>query len=521
MKLKTWHFIFLLALITLGFRIFQLSADPPSNFSWSGGEFADEGYWSHNARNSVLFGNALQDEWDARVVSPIFAAWQWFSFYLFGVGLVQVRIIGIVSSILISITIFFLMKKQFDDQISFFCAALVSLCYPMLVLGRQGLLDPFAAALACLAILFATSESPLVLFLSGVFLVAACITKYLMIFVVVPIFISLQPGAGKKWLPFLIGAVLSISTWLFADYVPNHHLIASYGSYYSSQQSWQLTAVVKNIVLQPFYLYFIKTPAILFFGNLMLWYFLADRDRANTAEKVLWYWLICGIIVFALWRYRPIRYYTSLIPPLGCLAGLALIRTRELSEAIRRRPVVWIGLAIPALQILFVLADRALQWNLVPVQLGIQTLDAVLFLLLTISAFFLFRKPVSVFFAFFLVFLAGDMWNFVNWQIHPEYQAVTISSDLQKRIGNGVVAGQWAPELCLENRVRAVPVWYGFVNSKSPFQRYGISHLLVWRYALGGEKFEEWYPEDFKNFEPVTRYTIKDSELILYERRKR
>jgi hypothetical protein len=105
--------------------------------------------------------------------------------------------------------------------------------------------------------------------------------------------------------------------------------------------------------------------------------------------------------------------------------------------------------------------------------------------------------------------------------VQPQYAAVEISADLQDRIGSGVVSGQWASELVLENELQAVPVWKGFVNSERPFERYGITHLLLWRYPLGDElvKFTEWYPEEIKEFEPVAVYRIKDSDLHLYRRK--
>src|SRR5262249_4366576 len=110
---------------------------------------------------------------------------------------------------------------------------------------------------------------------------------------------------------------------------------------------------------------------------------------------------------------------------------------------------------------------------------------------------------------------------YLQWILNPQYNAVTISRDLQNRIGTGVLTGQWAPELCLENHLRAVPAWYGFVNSDRPFEKYGITHLLLWRYPLGDEteRFKQWYPQDFQKYKPVAEYTIKDSDLVLYERK--
>lgn len=108
--------IFCLILLTIGFRVVQLKADPPADFSWSGGYFADEGYWSHNARNEVLFGNPVMDEWDARVVSPLFAFLQRWIFQIFGVGLAQVRLVGLLSALLIAQKSFFLRSSLWGPR---------------------------------------------------------------------------------------------------------------------------------------------------------------------------------------------------------------------------------------------------------------------------------------------------------------------------------------------------------------------------------------------------------------------
>lgn len=511
--MKTAQLVFVLILLTLGFRIVQLTADPPANFSWSGGEFADEGYWSHNARNAVLFGRSVLDQWDARAVSPIFAGIQTVMFHLFGVGLVQVRLIGLLSSLLITLTVFFLIRKHYDSGTAFLCATLTTLSYPMLILGRQGILDPFAAALLVIAFLCADSNSKWIVLFSGIFFVAACITKYLMFFAAIPLMFIVTDRRM-----FVAGVIVAGTIWLFGNYFPNHALLSSYGKYYSSQQSWELNAVAKNIVLQPFYLYFVKTPAVLFFGNLMLWYFLFAPK--NKMEKTLWIWLASGILFFALWRYRPIRYYTSLLPPLACLAGIAFTRITDVGNALRNRFWIWIGMAIPAVQIAFVLIDRICKLNVLPEQLGISTADASIFLILTATAFLFFKRPRWVLIAFALAFVLGDIRSYSSWIVNPEYKAQEISQDLKQKIGNQTVTGQWAPELALGNQMHVVPVWYGFVNSENPFQKYNIRYLLVWKYALGGEKYDQWYPREFANFVPVTRYTIKDSELILYEKKQ-
>jgi 4-amino-4-deoxy-L-arabinose transferase-like glycosyltransferase len=512
-------------LLTVGFRIVRLTADPPSDFSWSGGYFADEGFWSHNARNAVLYGQAVRDEWNAAIVSPIFASIQFWIFHLFGPGFAQVRLIGIFSAISIALASFVLFNRQYRQEQAFFFALSIVLNFPMLVLARQGILDPFAAALSWLAFVLLMSDSWPAVFFAGVLAVGSCLTKYLMVYTFVPLLLALIFSKQRKlWLAFAIGSLITAALWFTFIYIPNQELLQAYSRYYSSQQSWEFAAVIRNIALQPFYLYFIKTPAVLFYGNLAMWYFLSRPREGDTVERITWIWLLSGIVFFALWRYRPFRYYTSLALPLGALSMIAILRIDQIAAAFRRAPVLWLGMSLPVLQFVILLFDRIAHRGWVPIQLGIHLSDILVFLTLNLAVIIVLlaskqRLKWSVV-LFFFAFLASDIRNYLIWMIEPKYTASEISSDLQNRVGNGVLTGQWAPELCLQNHVRVVPVWHGFVNSENPFAKYGITHVLVWKYPLGGEKFEQWYPKEFQQFQPVTMYKIKDSDLILYEKRE-
>jgi hypothetical protein len=233
--------------------------------------------------------------------------------------------------------------------------------------------------------------------------------------------------------------------------------------------------------------------------------------------------LTTGILFFAIWKYRPFRYYTSLIPPLAAISGIALMRIGSFHN-VKQHFIIAFGVFLPAVQMIFVLMDRFAGWNFVPEQLGIQTFDAILLIAFTAVIIFTLtsgRHLSWIGIGFVFVFLLSDVRNYTSWMIQPEYAAMNISHDLQSRVKNGVITGQWAPELCLENKLRVVPVWRGFVNSQNPFQKFGITHILQWDYPLGGEKFDEWYPEEFKQFRLITKYRIKDSDLSFYEREEK
>jgi hypothetical protein len=506
--------------LTIASHLIRLRADPPADLDWSGGYFADEGFWAHNARNEALFQKPLLDDWDARIVSPVFARFQEYVFRLFGVGIVQVRLIGFLSSLLIAFSSFFLLKTQFNALHSFLFSLLISINFPMLILGRQGILDPFATGLTLAAFALLITQKRFPAFLAGIFIVAACITKYLMIYALAPLLFLFMENR-RILVPFLSGFLIMATVWLFGNYIPNQALLHAYNNYYSSQQSWDAGSLAKNIITQPFYLYFLKTPALLFFGNLSLWYFLNRRDEAEKVLKLFLVWLVAGSVFFALWRYRPFRYYTSLIPPLGVLAGIALLRIDRICAGFhtgRRRWILWLGVMLPAAEVLFVLCDHVFGWNYIPQEVGVHASSAVIFLVLTALLFF--GKPRWMIPAFVLAFVLSDCVEYARWLIKPQYAAVEISRDLQERVGDGILTGQWAPELCLENEIRVVPVWKGFVNDRDPFTRFGITHVLQWDYGIGGEKFADWYPQEFRQFQAVAHYKIKNSNLTLYEKKE-
>ena len=92
-----------LVLVLLGallVRLLWLDADAAFTLTWSGAPFTDEGLYSHAARNRVLFGTPLTNEWDNRLVSPLWDALAYVVFRVVGVGYVQLRSLNVVLSTL-------------------------------------------------------------------------------------------------------------------------------------------------------------------------------------------------------------------------------------------------------------------------------------------------------------------------------------------------------------------------------------------------------------------------------------
>jgi hypothetical protein len=94
----------------------------------------------------------------------------------------------------------------------------------------------------------------------------------------------------------------------------------------------------------------------------------------------------------------------------------------------------------------------------------------------------------------------------LSWILQPEYTIKQSSEDLARRIpSNAVVTGQFAIQLTFDTELRAVPVWGGYYNSDRPFERYGISHLVLWDYndKMEIRNFEEHFPEAMARARPL------------------
>jgi hypothetical protein len=101
--------LLLLLLAGLIFRWVDLRADPPFNFSNSGGDYLDGMANAHTARAYIQFGVWRGDDWDTYVYSPIHTLLQVLWFRLagvsissnngFGAGMATLYLLALVGSV--------------------------------------------------------------------------------------------------------------------------------------------------------------------------------------------------------------------------------------------------------------------------------------------------------------------------------------------------------------------------------------------------------------------------------------
>ena len=94
-KQTVWLILGITLLVGFFLRINGLTADAPRDLTWSLSPYTDEGFMVQNAKNKLLFGHWLLDDFFRMAVSPLFSVIMFFNFKLFGFGFSQARMVSV------------------------------------------------------------------------------------------------------------------------------------------------------------------------------------------------------------------------------------------------------------------------------------------------------------------------------------------------------------------------------------------------------------------------------------------
>ncbi len=532
----------LLFLMVIG-RVVDLGADAWPDLCWGGGIWTDEGFYVHNAVNAVRFGNPVQDEFNNRILSPWVDALQRAVFGIWGISLETVRWPSVFAG-LVSLPVFWLaMRRRFGASIAWTALLLFGLEVSWLFTNRLGLLESIGVLVHCLAFLAWSVGGPWGWLVCGALVVAAGSVKTtFLILLPLPILVWMWGGIRDRspwlrqsaWYTAGIGAALAVYLiwWGF----PNGAEILRMNNFYRERQSQprsfdELVKVVRRgLIGRDFGLFqrlSTRTPLLtglalvgLFGGGgygFAGWFrsILSKRSGSKTsrlrprreAERLLWIWFLAGIVFLLASRYAPTRYYLVMHPAMAGLAAITLHRLPAWLRLWRRnpgsRPIAWGALFVlgfHAVQPILRLAGPLAKY---PVEIG----GCVGFLVATVVCLGLANRRMRHH-AFkqapiwgMGLFLIGSIGQIGWWWTHRTYQTRTIGRQLAALLPPGAtLLGDFAPNLCIENKIRAIPVFRGLANDSDPVGRFRAEAVLVaqtpvpaafWREIAPGVVVEE------------------------------
>jgi 4-amino-4-deoxy-L-arabinose transferase-like glycosyltransferase len=544
-------------------RAVALDSDAYSRLSYSSALLTDEGFYIHNARNSVLFGHERTDQFNNMLIMPVLHQIQVWVFSAWGVGAIQARSISVVAGLISIVVLYFTIRKCFGTQIACVGILLLGLGHANLLYSRMALMDtPAALGLVCVFALWifgvyrldsGLSMAGILFTLSGAMIALTYATRGLAAWILpVPIVLLLYRSVtdkdGRLWktaaLAQAAGLGLGVSIYLLTWYLPHHSEIGKVTTYYVMHQMLpdSLFGLRENIThavvgdfrgLSP-YLFrhspveYGLTLALLCVGSLNLvrnWRITRNRQnprgsngqmsifalstdsarQRRLSEMAGWYlsgWLLVSWITYSVISYSPDRYYVLFYPAMAAITAVALFRARELHASLR---ATWV-FTVMAGFLAYHGGEAFLHHS------NNLALSTIVVVVAGLSTPFTETKVAA--FGWRLIYnpaLLLVMWAIVNtfwttdWLRHLTYVRSRADSWLARNLpSNSVLIGDVAPGLCLDNRFTTVPVIPGLCNEDGPLEHYANLPRYI---VILDERFLEKF------------WTKRYSAALTYERR--
>ncbi|HEY7028352.1 MAG TPA: glycosyltransferase family 39 protein [Gemmatimonadales bacterium] len=339
--------VLLLLVIVLVPRLVRLSADPPVDFQ--SGYLPDEGAWAHNARQHVLFGRWVMEEHNPGLfAAPLYTATLVGVYQLFGVGLIQTRLLSAVAGAMTCLLLYGLLRAERSPGDSLPPALLLGFSYFMLSNNRVGFTESLQLLLitaTSLAVLYAARRAGWGV-IGGICFVAALLAKPSAV-VLGPVFLAFwilhwALARRDETLPrfslrpvgwFTLGAGIASLAVVLLLVLPHWQAIRQQLSISARNvYGTESPEAASRIVLFGFEglgmtlnLFWVQSAVLLFGVAALLIARLGKglQRRPDLVELLCWVWVLGGVLFLATELYQPDRRFLFLMPPVAILAWQA------------------------------------------------------------------------------------------------------------------------------------------------------------------------------------------------------
>lgn len=503
-------------------RVVALDANPDFRLCWSSGLLTDEGFYTHNARNAVLLGQARTNEFNNMVLSPLVHAVQAAVFRVFGVSYLQARAVSVVCSLLTLLIMFVALRRAFGERVAWLGALVLAWEHAYLMYNRMALLETPATLFLALAFYAWVRRGDGLAWsaLAGMMTVTACSIKSLCTFFIpAPLLASWWSGRthrrDTRWEiaatvgGMLIAGLLYAMVWLLPHWREYRHMSDFYLTYQIMPRNpFEVYADLRRALLNHQYglmgYLFAHMPITIFLAlttTLLAIFRKEERRRGNGAVEFLLVWMWLGIALLAFIRYAPSRYYVPIYPAVAALAAFGTVRLPNMTRLVWCPRGWWAHLLRTlvlgyALYFALMFAFGApFSWDIVYSAL------LLAFPLAAVSQWVLHRllvtgnlplnwTPITA----LVVIAVWNAWYFAGWYANRQYSLKNLAQKLERILPEGaVVAGNCAPVVCLNTPVSSMLVIPRLANYPDPIERYGITHVIV----LDGIQGEYWWYNDY------------------------
>jgi hypothetical protein len=540
--LKTKHLLHpvIILILILGLAAFlrlqHLRADPPPrlvHLTRSAGIYFDEGMYCHNARNKILFGTWIMDDWNPLLYNSILTGIYYAGFKLFGISIVTVKVANVFFGLLGVIFLYLAFRRYLSEYCSLAVTALFAFDFFWTMYNRIGLLENFSILFFIISYYFLvrSREKPWNMALVGGFVSLAALSKYLFLyfFLAASLAVLYQAWQERKRhlaLKFLAGCFSVVALWFLAIYLPFSSAFRKIGSGWADL-SWpeNLGKVFFNIYRNFLPRYMSLIPVIfitgLLFSAMVLVKLVKKNPRPDILELFIFLWITGTFLEIAILNYQPLRYYLPIVP--GLFLALSLVIKNRVWLREHKREVLWVFFPLAALFYRFWIS--LVWWP--SAFLAFNSPIVIIFLYSALIVFFLIwlkkgrrLETKGGLYIFSILLLSSLLVYYAQFYRQPEYRLESVAGRLRRNLPPGsVLMGNEAPRLALETKFRVFVAFEGWFNDEDPFHVYRPTHLLVLDRFWGGELvwIKRRFPEIAANLTLYRRFPIWDTTISLYK----
>ncbi|MDH4272634.1 MAG: glycosyltransferase family 39 protein [Candidatus Aminicenantes bacterium] len=516
-------------------RVQHIKADPPPllvHLTNSAGIYFDEAMYCHNARNKLLFGTWMTDDWNPVLYNGILTGIYYGGFKIFGLSIATMKMVNVVFGLLGILFLYLAIRGTLTLPYALGFGFLFAVDFYWTMYNRVGLLENFSTLFFIISYYFAVraKDKPRTMMFFGICVALAVLSKYLFFyfFFAALAAVAYHAWQDKKWrdlLSFLAGALAVLLVWFIAVFLPLASSFRKIGSGWLDL-SWpeSIGQFFFNIYRNNMHRYMSLVPLLfivaLLFSAAVLIRLWKRNPPPELPELFVVLWLAGTFLQMAILNYQPLRYYLNIVPALFFAVSLA----------IKNRP--WMRAhAIPIFLIFLALAPLFYRF-----WVGLVKYPSALFAFNYVGVRFLIYAAILI--ALWMWLKSGPGFDriatacifgvlalssltiyYAQFYKKPVYQLQTISNSLRQLPPDSVIMGNEAPRLALETGFRLFPAFEGWFNDRDPFHEQRPSHLLTLDKYWGGEIkwIKRRFPEIAGRLKLLRQFPLWDTTVSLYK----
>lgn len=482
-------FIFTL-IIFWGLRLAYIDADPPY-ISWSKGAYTDIGFYISNARNAALFNHPEAGDWDNRVLFPVFHYISYLWFLIAGVSFSSVNLLAMLVSFFTGLI---LMKYSDDMKYIFFAGILWSVNFIGLCESKILFQENIAIFFLTAAVLFIRTLSYSNFFCGIVCFCLALLTKtYSVFFTGVILFfviiewrnksISFKEFAG--YCLILLFGLAACAAYYFYAYQKFDHSILNYTIF--NKQSNDFFYILSPLNTN----FFARIPEISFCALLFIFFnFSLSRfsdEKYRNTDILMMLWIFFFFTQQSQFQYNPLRYYIYLLPPLVYLSVRFIIDLNiffpVMPLSFKNKFIFFILMYFAGYNFIWALFRSVLNKHIsLNSNLELALATAIIFYIsfYIISALFAYFRILSSYFSTVIIVFSVFIGIFQYYHFFikiPTYNLRDASVEIGKILDkDSVLAGWFAPQLCIQNNIKAIPTYN---DTEEYFIKNKATHILL------------------------------------------